>query len=625
MKLSVKILIIICVIFLGMVAILYGITTKVVLGSFAQLEEKDIQINLKRVLNVLDKDMSGLKAIGGDWGAWDETKDFLKDLNKKYKESNLTLSTFSNLNMNYVLYFDNSGGLIYSSGFQFGKESKKIPVPADLINQVKNQRAFFMHADAKDAKTGIILLPGDMVMVTAWPVSNNDMDGPVSGTIVMGRDFDENELNSLEQRTQLKLILRRNEREGLSNDFVSARAELAKDEKPVINRNLPDVISVYSFIKDIYGADSLILRVSTSRDIYRQGKTTTSYFLWGQFIVGIILMIVLFLTLQLTVLNPVLRLKRHVLSVGKSGDLFARLSLKNRDEIGELAREFNRMLEQLSDVRNRLIEQSYYSGIGEMASGVLHNIRNILTPMVGRLAAIRDRLKGAPLDNMEQAIQELNSGGLETVREGLLKKYLHLAAPKLKTIIDDLKNDLEGVSGQVNHIEEVLSQQDKFSHFHKALEALHINAVLEDAVKLMPQDLREAVDIEKEPGLIDLPPASAERVVLTQVFTNLLDNSSESILKKGIGTGKIWVAVSSEPGDADLVHIVIKDNGEGIDEEQLKRIFTRGFSTKTPNASGIGLHWCSNALTAIGASIYAESEGPGRGSSFHIKIPRFKA
>jgi two-component system, NtrC family, sensor kinase len=624
MRLSVKILIIICIIFLGMVALLYGVTNKVVLGSFAQLEEKDIQTNLKRALNVLDKDMSGLKAIGGDWGAWDETKDFLKDLNEKYKESNLTLSTFSNLNINYVLYFNNSGGLIYSAGFQFGKEPKETPVPADLINQVKNQRAFFTHADAKDAKTGIILLPDDMVMITAWPISNNDMDGPVSGTIVMGRDFDDNELKSLEQRTQLKLILRRNGQDRLPDDFISARGGLSKDEGPVINHNLPDVISGYSFIKDIYGEDSLILRVSTSRDIYKQGKITTNYFLWMQIIVGIILMAGLFLTLQLTVLNPVLRLKRHVLSVGKTGDLSSRLLLKNKDELGTLAREFNRMLEQLSDVRNRLIEQSYYSGVGEMASGVLHNIRNVLTPMVGRLAAMRNRLKGAPLDNMEQAILELKSGDLEAGREGSLKTYLHLAAPKLKTIIKDLDNDLVAVSGQVNHIEEVLSQQDKFSHFHKALEPLHINEVFEDAAKMMPQNLREAVDIESEPGLIGLPPVSAERVVLTQVFTNLLNNSSESILKKGTERGKIWVSGSSEAKDADTIHIVIKDNGEGIDEESLKRIFTRGFSTKTPNASGIGLHWCSNALTAIGASIYAESEGPGQGSSFHIKIPRLQ-
>jgi two-component system, NtrC family, sensor kinase len=625
MKLSIKILIIICGIFLGTAALFHGIATNIILGSFAQLEEKNIKTDLKRAQNVLNKDMEGLKAIGGDWGAWDETRDFLKDLNEKYRETNLTLSTFSNLNINYVLFFNVSGELIYSAGFTFEKESKEIPVPDELIKQITRQKYFFTHADTKDAKTGIILLPNDMVMMTAWPISNNVMEGAVSGTIVMGRDLDDNELFSLEDRTQLKIVIQRNESGRLPEDFDAARKELVKDKNPAINRDLPDVISGYSFIKDIYGEDSLVLRVSTSRDIYKQGKKTTDYFLLIQTFVGIIVVAVLLLTLHFIVLNPVLRLKNHVLSVGKSGDLSKRLSIGTRDEIGALAREFDGMLRQLSDVRKRLVEQSYYSGVGEMASGVLHNIRNILTPMVGRISAIRKKLKNAPLSNMEQAIEELNSNSLAPGRSESLKRFLLLAAPKLKEIFKDADNDINAISEQVYHIEEALSQQDKFSHFQRALEPLHVNAVLCDSIKMMPQHLKEAVDIETDTAMSALPAVSGERVILTQVLTNLLNNASEAVLRKGMQKGNVQVAGVLETGDMEFVHIIIRDNGQGIDEEGLKRIFSRGFSTKTPNASGIGLHWCSNALTSIGASIYAESDGPGQGSSFHVKIPRFLA
>jgi two-component system, NtrC family, sensor kinase len=625
MKLSIKILVIICGIFLGTAALFHGITTNIIMGSFAQLEEKDIKTDLKRVQNVLNKDMEGLKAIGGDWGAWDETRDFLKDMNAKYKDTNLTLSTFSNLNMNYVLFFNVSGELIYSAGFTLGEESKEIAVPVDLTKQIRGQKSFFTHANAKDAKTGIILLPDDMVMITAWPISNNNMEGAVSGTIVMGRDLADNELNSLEDRTQLKIVIQRNENGRLPEDFSAARKELAKDENSAINRNLPDVISGYSFIKDIYGEDSLILRVSASRAIYNQGEKTTDYFLLVQAVVGIIILVVLLLTLHFIVLNPLLKLRDHVLSVGKSGDLSKRLSLRTHDEIGALAREFDIMLEQLSDVRKRLIEQSYYSGIGEMASGVLHNIRNILTPMVGRISDIRKKLNNTPLNNMEQAIEELNSNRLEPGRGESLKRYLHLSAPRLKEVFKDAGKDIDAISDQVNHIEEALLQQDKFSHFKKALEPLHINAILDDAIKIMPQYLSGAVEIKIEPALATLPSVLGERIVLTQVFTNLLNNASEAVLRKGPAKGSIQIAGVSETGDKDLVHIVIRDDGQGIDEEGLKRIFTRGFSTKTPNASGIGLHWCSNALTSIGAIIYAESDGPGQGSSFHVKIPRFLA
>lgn len=624
MKLNVKILIIFCAIFLAMVVFFYSITTRIILGSFEQLEEKNIQTDLKRALNVLDKDMSGLKAIGGDWGAWDETRDFLTDLNRKYMDTNLTISTAQNLNINYFLFLNASGELVYSAGFQFGDDAKEMSVPEELIKQIRNQKSLTTHKNAKDSSTGIVVLPDDIVVITAWAISNNEMNGPVSGTIVMGRAFDENETNSLAERTQLKVALERMDNNDLPDDFDAARIELSRGLELTSDNTFPDIISGYSFLKDISGKDSLILKVSTPRAIYKQGKITTTYFLLVQFIVGIILIVALFLTIQYTVLRPILKLKKHALSVGKSGDLSARLSLKSRDEIGALSREFDGMLEQLSDVRKRLIEQSYYSGIGEMASGILHNIRNILTPLVGQLANIRTRLNEAPLNNMEQAITELTSDGLEQGRENSLKRYLSLAMPKLKKINQDMDNGLMIVSGQVAHMEEVLTQQDKFSYFQKALEPLKINMIIQDATRMMPETLGRAVDIKIDAGISALPPVSAERVVLTQVLTNLLNNASESILRKGLQKGNIWITGSAEmEGDHNSIHVIIRDNGEGIDEDRQKQIFNRGVSTKTPKASGIGLHWCSNALAAIGAALYVESDGAGHGSSFHIKLPLF--
>jgi signal transduction histidine kinase len=405
-------------------------------------------------------------------------------------------------------------------------------------------------------------------------------------------------------------------------DFNRARTDLSQGNKIAINRDLADTISGYSYLKDIYGNNSLIVRVSGPRDIFKQGQNTTDFFRWMQLMAGIIVLAALFLILRFTVLKPILRLKEHVLSVGKSGDLSTRLAFKSRDEIGALAGEFDRMLEQLSDARNRVMEQSYYSGIGEMASGILHNLRNILTPLVGQIGKIRDKLREVPMDKIEQAIAELNSGRLEEGREKLLKKYLSLAVPRLSGINQDIDKGLMVVSGQATHMEEVIAKQDKFSHFKKTLEPLNFDMIIEDAIKLMPHKLINAVDIHREDGLANLPPVYAERIVLIQVVTNILNNASESILRKRDQKGRIWISGKAETeGDVQKIHVVVRDDGEGIDKEDQKKIFNRGYSTKTPKSSGIGLHWCSNVLSAMDADLYVESDGAGYGSSFHIKMP----
>jgi two-component system, NtrC family, sensor kinase len=622
MSLSVKISFIICGIFLLMVALFHIVTTSTIMGSFLDLEKKNITTNLSRVLNTLEQDLAGLESTGGDWAAWNDTRDFIIEQKKEYIESNLNVSTFENIRVNFMIFLNNSGELLYSYGIKFGDEAEETVVSEELLEKIQTKKSLISHKDARDAKTGFMLLSETAVILTTWPISNNEMDGPITGTLIMGRYFDDVELKSLEDRTQLEVAFQRTDTNQIPADFMKAASDLDKGNKSVINRDLADTVSGFSYFKDIYGNDSLIVKVSRPRDIYKQGQSTTNFFRWVQFIAVIIVLVTLLLTLQFAVLKPILRLKEHVLSVGKSGDLSVRLALKSRDEIGALAGEFNRMLEQLSEARNRLMEQSYYSGIGEMASGILHNLRNILTPIIGQIEKINTRLKDAPLKNIEQAIDELNSCNTAPEREKSLKKYLSLAVPRLSNTTQDIHEGLMIISGQATYMEEVLSQQDKLAYHQKVLEPLNIRLIIEDSIKLMPHNLINAADIHIADDLDSLPHVSAERIVLLQVLTNILHNASESILRKGLQKGNIWISgTSNTEGEIQKVHILIKDDGEGIEKESLKKIFNSGFSTKAPRSSGIGLHWCSNVLSAMKADIFAGSDGIGHGCIIHIRIP----
>jgi sensor histidine kinase regulating citrate/malate metabolism len=70
------------------------------------------------------------------------------------------------------------------------------------------------------------------------------------------------------------------------------------------------------------------------------------------------------------------------------------------------------------------------------------------------------------------------------------------------------------------------------------------------------------------------------------------------------------------------LHLHCKDNGVGIAQADLQRVFDKGFSTKSRETNyGIGLHWCANAIAALGGRIWAASDGPGRGASMHLLLP----
>lgn len=623
MTLRKKILAVIGLTFLIGVAFFYGITSRIIFGSFLDLEEQNTETNVRRALDALAKDIEGLESTGADWAAWNETRDFVMNGNREYIENNLCPVTFTNLRVHFMVFINTSGQLVHAVGANLADEGKIKPVSMDLITHVLTQKTLFEHTGPQDSKTGLVLLPEDPIIISSWPISCNEMEGPVNGTFVIGRYFDKDAIKALGDRTHLSVTFQRMDRTEIPEDFEDARRFLSNGNQTAVRPVSADVIAGYAIQRDIHGKPCLILRVDLPRKIWKHGRASTRHFMGVFLIVGFLVLLVLVIILQTTVLGPVSSLTRHVLAIGQSGDLSVRTRFRSRDEIGILAREFDGMLEKLSEARNRLLEQSYYSGSAEMASGILHNVRNRLTPVVVQIDVLTEKVRSAPLNNVERAVAELSGRDLDRERETALNRYLQIGSGHMLTLLKYTDHQLQEISQQVAYIEEILSQQEKFTHPDRVVEPLRIQDTMEEAAMLMPRDLCSAVSIDILPEIAQLPAVSAERIVLIQVFTNLLNNAAESILRKGSpppGTIGISGEVEGQDGPR-MVHLRVRDNGDGIHEDSLKSIFAGGFSRKKSPLSGIGLHWCGNVLSAMNGMLYAESDGIGQGACFHVKIP----
>ena len=113
--------------------------------------------------------------------------------------------------------------------------------------------------------------------------------------------------------------------------------------------------------------------------------------------------------------------------------------------------------------------------------------------------------------------------------------------------------------------------------------------------------------------------------MLQQVFQNLVQNAAEAARRTDgdrVRLGVSCVVERGERGDGEeMLKLRFVDDGVGIRDEDLTRVFEKGFSTKSRDTNqGIGLHWCANAINAIGGRIRAEHAASG-GAILYVTVP----
>jgi signal transduction histidine kinase len=326
--------------------------------------------------------------------------------------------------------------------------------------------------------------------------------------------------------------------------------------------------------------------------------------------------------LKQQIVNPLNKLTNHVVAVGETGDLSRRMALERDDEIGVLSKEFNSAVEQLESVRRRLLEKSYQSGMAEIAAGVIHNVRNALSPVVVTVSHLSDVAVAPPVAHLSEAFEELKSANTPPERRQLLVEYIEAA---VQTLIDRgrrFAEDLKGVAEQNRHIEQILHDHTALSMGTRRLEPVNLALVVEEAARFIPSQDSTIVELKVSPKVAEMPHVYGHTIVVTQILGNLMVNAAEAIRQAGRGKGAIEIdARLDEENGRPTVHLTVRDDGIGIDPAVLPNLFGRGFSTKKGKTGGIGLHWSANSIAAMGGQMSVDSEGTGRGATFHVVLP----
>ena len=463
---------------------------------------------------------------------------------------------------------------------------------------------------------------GRILFVISAPVTRSSLSQTVEGTVVAGQYLTQNRLENI--RSQLRL--------NFDWDFVNPE-KLTGQQKQLdhrISSNNPfdllpighEFLQASTFLYDERQQPALLIKLHQDRTASHKSRQTMLFVLYGKIAAGFVAVFLLTGMLQSVIVNPVVRLIKHIVDIKHPGKKVHSSLLSRKDEIGKLANEFSHMCRRIQNAQVKLVEKSYLSGVAEMSSGILHNVRNALSPITTRIERIKGQFKTVPLDNLEQAQTELQSGSLEPERRRDLMRFVDLTFQDVLTNLNEMVSGLDDLSEQVFQIEDMLNIQRTFGREEKPVEFVDPIELLNKALDLIPEHIRNECRITIDSKIKKLDSVPVEPTTFVQILQNLLINAAESLERQKPLYRKIRIQADTECiEDKPMLHWTIRDNGAGIPEDKIQQIFERGASSKQQGLTGIGLHWCANTLTAMRGRIWAESAGVHRGAEFHILIP----
>jgi signal transduction histidine kinase len=598
MTLRTKTLLVISVTLLGLMTLLYLTGSAIWLDSFTNLEEQITGQNVERALNAISDDLMTLNALTGDYAEWDDTYAFVEDRNQAYIEDNFFNDTFIDLNLNLLLIFNSAGQLVFAKNINL-ETGQEISLPPTLQTYLPPTSPLLQHNSITNRLTGLILLPDDPLLLSSRPILTSLDQGPIRGSLIMGRFLDAAQLKRLAGLTKLSLSLQRFDTPQLPDDFTLAQQALSKGESPFIYPLNANTVAGYALLSDIYQQPALILRVDLPRTIYAQGQAGTRYFALSLIIVGLVFGLMTLWLMEKLVLSRVARLSTEVSRIGAAGSLSGRVSAVGRDELAGLGARINSMLAILEQTQQDLQEAKKAAELANQSKSAFlasmsHELRTPLNAIIGYSDLLQEEAEDLDQTELIPDIQKIKSSGQ------------HLLA-LINNVLDLSKIE----AGKIE--------------LH--LERFNVADMVQDVVTIVQPLAQKNGNVLRVDLADNLGHMQADLTKVRQSLLNLLGNATKFTEK-----GTITLTVEKQPslveaGDAGFISFKVSDTGIGLTPAQIERLF-QAFTqaevgiTRKYGGSGLGLVISRHFCRLMGGDISVSSEGiPGRGATFTIHLP----
>ena len=283
------------------------------------------------------------------------------------------------------------------------------------------------------------------------------------------------------------------------------------------------------------------------------------------------------------------------------------------------------MEDDLEKAHLQLVDASRAAGMAEVATGVLHNIGNVLNSLnvsASMIAAGLRRSKTDSLARLGDLLREHQSNlGSFLTHDAKGKRVPEFLASLARHAAEERQRMLQEISAlqkNIDHIKEIVAMQQTYAMTAGVRESLDPVALMEDALHMNAAALaRHKVETKRD--FLPTPPVLGERAKILQILVNLVRNAKYACAEAGAAERRVTVRVAPA-ARPDRVHLVVQDTGIGIPAANLTRIFQHGFTTRM-NGHGFGLHSSANAAREMKGSLTAHSAGVGHGATFILELP----
>jgi predicted ATPase/signal transduction histidine kinase len=292
-----------------------------------------------------------------------------------------------------------------------------------------------------------------------------------------------------------------------------------------------------------------------------------------------------------------------------------------KDHLEELVAERTR---ELQEAQGRLLDLSRRAGMAEVASGVLHNVGNVMNSVNVGASVAREAVSRLPIDSLARICdmldghaQDLGAFLTADAKGRKIPEYLRRLAQNLEEFKRRTLQHLDDLSKHLEHMKVVISAQQTYAKTGALVETCSVEEAVESAIEINALALTAAC-VQVERDFAELPPALIDRHQVIQILVNLVSNAVHALEVRAPHERRLHLRIRRS--DRQEIAIEVRDNGVGIPREVLGRIFQHGFTTRK-NGHGFGLHNSANAAQQMKGRLTAHSDGPDQGARFVLQLP----
>ncbi|MBN8644631.1 MAG: response regulator [Planctomycetes bacterium] len=583
MSIRVKVVLVITAAVLALLLVQHALLDRVVLRAMGEAEKALAQQRADLTRRMVTAEVLNFADRFVDWAAWDDMYQYVEDGNDAFVQSNLLPDSLASIRVSYLGVFKADGSVRFESGMD-RRAGETAPVPEGLHEKIASCRLTEHNGEAA-ARSGYLVLPGGVMIITSRPIVTSEVTGPIRGTLITGRWMDEAEVKRISEirglPIEMSVLTDSTPAEERAVGMLSAKSEVSP-------RLVAWTVSDMENRPVIRFSTVVPTSIATSREVAEQFLVTANIL-----VCTVLGGLMLFVT-ERVFLKRIKHLALEVQAAGAKG----RVRVSGRDELAQFAGALNAAFDRAEHAHDQtkkaVADLALARDAAEIANrakseflaNMSHEIRTPMTAVLGYADLLLD--DALPRSTIREHVRTIRANG-----EHLL------------SVINDILDISKIEAGRMTVEKIPCSIHAAIHEVESLMRVRAIDAGIELHVEVDPS----------VPGGVESDP-----VRLRQVLLNLVSNAV-----KFTKSGAVTIRATSEViGGSARVRIGVTDSGIGMTPEQVARLF-RPFeqadtsTTRRFGGTGLGLAISRRLATMLGGDLACESRF-GHGSTFTFEF-----